>query len=334
MVSYCPNCGSEAKEGYMFCINCGANLQFDSRFEEQATRTPVVNTPAQMQQPIPQQPYYQTQGYVPFQPRKSNKKLIAGIIAIIVAVVIIVAIVFILFDKNTNNNNNNSSDFFGTWRLDSAVLNGNITPAPVEMTFTFNSDGTYEVTAFGSPDTTGTWSASNGKLYTPNSNTSVPPSMDYQFSNDKNTLTLSYSMDVGDQTYQMSLILKRTSSSSNSNGGNSNKLDEELDANLVGNWILSSMIINGQSTPLSDITIDFNSDGTYNSAESTYANETGTWHTTNGKLFFQVSSGYSMFYAPTGMDYQLTNDGDTLTLGYSTSYNDQTYSMSYIFERS
>jgi hypothetical protein len=244
-----------------------------------------------------------------------------------------------VFKKSSSSSNSNGgtsfesdNDFVGTWALDSVEMDGNITPAPSEMTFTFNSDGTYEVTAFGSPDT-GTWSVSTGKLYTqtPDSDPSAPPSMDYQFSSDKNTLTLSYSMTVGDQSIQMSLILKKGSSSSNNNGGTSN----ELDYDLVGNWTLNSMIINEQSTPLSDITIDFNSDGTYESTQYNYATETGTWHVSNGNLFFQASSGYGMFYSyTTGMDYQLSNGGDTLTFGYSTSYGTETYSMSYVFERS
>ena len=316
MAKYCSNCGAELAHESKFCTSCGAN------FEEKTVET--TQTEYQTQQPS-QPPVYTPMGQPP---RKSNKKLMAVVAILVVAIVVIAAVVLILFVGGGGS----SGNFVGTWRLDSAVLNGNITPAPVEMTFTFNSDGTYEVTAFGSPDTAGTWSASNGKLYTPNSNASTPPSMDYQFSNDKNTLTLSYSMNVGDQVYQMSLILKRVSSSSNSNSGNSHQLDE----GLVGNWTLSSMVINGQNTPLNDITIDFNSDGTYKSTEYTYTNETGTWHVSNEKLFFQTSSGGSIIFysSTTGMNYQLTDGENTLTFGYSTSYNDQTYSMNYVFERS
>lgn len=333
MMNYCPDCGAEIKEGYKFCLNCGANLQLDSRFEEQVAQTPAVNAPVPVQQPIPQQTYGQTQGYAPFQPRKSNTKLIAGVIAIIVAIVVVLVLVLILFGKNASTNNAGSitsNDFVGTWTMDTVIMNGNITPVPGETIFIFNSDGTYEVDAYGNI-TTGTWSVSNGKLYTPNSDASSPPSMDYQFSSDKNTLTLSYSMNVGDEVYQMSFILKKSSSSSNSNGGTSH----ELDNGLVGSWTLTSMVINGQITPMSDITVDFNSDGTYKSTQYTYTNETGTWHTSTGKLFFQVSSGYSMFYSSTtGMDYQLSNGGNTLTFGYSTSYSGQIYSMSYVFEKS
>jgi len=329
MVSYCSSCGAEVKEGYKFCLNCGADLQLgSSSFEEQAAQTPTVNAPIQSQQPIPQQTYGQTQGYVPIQRKKSNIKLIAAIIAIIVVVVVVLVLVFVLFGKNASN----PSDFVGTWTLDSMEMNGQTTPIPGVVTWKINSDGTYEATYSGSTQP-GTWEIKNGKFRDTSSSSNSPfgnYSWSYQFSDGGNTLTMSCSVSSQEGNYNVNYVFKKSSSSSNSDGGTSN----ELDYDLVGSWTLTSMVINGQSTPMSDITVVFNSDGAY---ESIYynTNEAGTWHVSNGKLFFQASSGYSMFYSSTtGMDYQLSNGGNTLTFGYSTSLGDQTYSMSYVFERS
>lgn len=327
MVSYCSSCGAEIKKGHKFCLNCGADLQSSSSsFEEQVAQTPTVSAPIPAQQPMPQQTYSQTQGYIPFEPRKSNKKLIAAILAIVIVVVVVLILVVFLFGKNAG-----TGDFVGTWTMDSMEVNGQSMPVPGGVTVRFNSDGTYEATSGGSAQT-GTWEIKDGKFYTSSGSNSPfsSYSWSYQFSDGGNTLTMSCSVSSENESYNVNYVFKKSSSSSNSNGGTSHELDDDL----VGSWTLTSMIYNGQSTPLSDITIDFNSDGTYESVRYTYTNETGTWYVSNGKLFFQVSSGYSMFYAPTGMDYQLSNGGNTLTFGYSTSYNGQTYSMSYVFERS
>jgi len=321
MVSHCPNCGAEMEEGYKFCLNCGAEIQSNSgSFEEQAAQTPAVNTPVPVQQPV----YSQTQDYVPIHPRKSNKKLIVAIVAII-AVVIVLVLILVLFVFN-----NNSSDFVGTWTLDSMAVNGTSMPVPGGVTIKFNSDGTYEATSGGSTQT-GKWEVKDGKFYDASSNTTNSPfssyGWSYQFSGGGNTLTMSCFAQTED--YTVEYVFKKSSSSSNSDGGNLH----ELDNGLIGNWNATSAIYNGSSIPGVDIAIDFNSDGTYNLVYYSYANENGTWYVSGGKLYLRVSSGYSVLSYNMGMDYQLSNGGNTLTFGYSMSLGSETITISYVFER-
>lgn len=320
-MGYCPKCGYEVKEGHRFCFNCGTEIQTASdSFQEQVAQTPTANAPVPVQQPV----YNQTQEYAVVQPKKSNIKLIAAILAVVAIVIVVLVLVVFLFGKGSSN----PSDFVGTWTLDSMQVNGSGISIPSGITITFNSDGTYQSTSVGSTQS-GEWEIKDGKLSDSSSNSNSPfntYSWSYQFSDGGNTLTMSCFAST--ENYTVQYVFKK-SSSSNNNGGTSHELDD----GLVGNWNITSVSYNEQSTSSSGTTIDFNSDGTYTLVYSSYSTENGTWYVSGGKLYLQASSGYSMLSSSMAMDYSLSNGGNTLTFGYSISYGDDTYTVEYIFEK-
>lgn len=193
MAKYCPSCGAEVKEGFKFCLNCGATLQPEataSTFEEQvaqpseqafSTQTPPVAPVPPPQQPMPQQTY------APMQPKKTNIKLIGGIIGIVVAIVVVILVVFLFLGGG------GAEQFIGTWNVETTGLGANIQ-------WTFKDDGTLEQTydyGYGTPSTTTTtWKVENNKLYigdTSGMDLPIDTGMSYAFSDGGNKLTLSYS---------------------------------------------------------------------------------------------------------------------------------------------
>ena len=167
MPSYCPSCGAVVKEGSNFCLSCGAKLQKDDTVQtQQPTQSPATQ----------QQIYTQPQPITPMQPKKTNMKIIVGIIAIIV-VVIVVALVIILFIGGGATD----SRFVGEWEQFNDYIS---------VTWNFKSGGSLEIMDIGA----GTWSVNGDKLC-------INPSSQYggmtgemcynfEFSNDGNTLTL------------------------------------------------------------------------------------------------------------------------------------------------
>jgi len=198
MVKYCPSCGAEVKEGSKFCLGCGAQLQAEASAPQAAQTPPPVAPVPPPQQPVPQQ------AYAPVPPKKTNMKLIGGIIAIIVAIVIVVLVVFLFIGGATSN------DFVGTWEVQSITEDGETDDlSGSDVDITFQSDGTY--TASGA---TGTWEFKNNKLYIISSSGSDEYDdlgLDYEFSNNKNSLTLSFSGIANDEEYHtMTMVLTKT----------------------------------------------------------------------------------------------------------------------------
>lgn len=182
MASYCPSCGAEVKKGNKFCLSCGADLRLGSSFEEQVAQTPVVNASIPAQQPVLQQQYSQTQGYMPMQPKKSNMKLIIAIIAIIVVIAVIAVVLFVVLGVGSD-----SSKFVGTWNIASSGGSS----IPTGATMTFESNGDLKTGYSGVQTTIGKWSVEGGKIcLTITTAGTGKQCASYSFSNGGNTLTI------------------------------------------------------------------------------------------------------------------------------------------------
>ena len=199
MAKYCSNCGAEIKKGNIFCAGCGTQIQAEAPVQTpppQPTTPPVAPPPTQPQQP-----------YTPMQTKKSNTGLIIGAIVAIVAIVVVLLLIFFVFGGNIFGGGS-TSDFVGTWDLDTVIYDGE-TQSTYGSYLTFEADGTY--TAYGDE---GTWSLSNNKLNINSAGGTSSMSslaMDYSFSNNKNTLTLSYAGFGDDDTYHtLSMVLSKS----------------------------------------------------------------------------------------------------------------------------
>ena len=182
MGKYCPGCGSEVKEGSKFCQNCGAQIKSENKinsFEDQVAQPQKQQTsPAQFSPqtpaPPPQQQIGQTQAYAPIPPKRQNNKLIASVVVIIV-VIILIGIIFLLFFGGVS-----ESRFVGNWEQQGGY------PA----IWTINSDGSFE-----SIGIEGTWRLNDGKFCIKSDilgEYAGEICYDYQFSDNGNTLTLSF----------------------------------------------------------------------------------------------------------------------------------------------
>ena len=225
MAKFCPNCGTEVKEGFKFCLSCGAQMQAKGKgskaandtvdpksFEEQAAAQPGAAPAVQPQQQpmpppaMPQQGYGgQTQTYAPMQPKKSNAKLIGGIIGIVVAVVVILVVVILLTGGNLGFLGGSSGDLVGTWNIESVVMDGESQTSSGYLTL--DSDGTYVASG-----DSGTWEVRNGKLYITSSVSGSSPfddiGLDYQVSG--NRLTLSFSGTIEGEYHTMTMIFTKS----------------------------------------------------------------------------------------------------------------------------
>ena len=179
MVKYCPSCGAEVKEGSKFCLGCGAQLQAEASAPQAAQTPPPVAPVPPPQQPMPQQTY------APTQPKKTNTKLILGIIIAIVAIVVVLLVVFLFLGGGGLSGE--AGKFVGTWEVD---ISGFFT---YEMKF--NSDKSLEYGMSGYSSVVGTWDVQDGKLVTEitaSGSDLVSQEYDYEFSNGGNTLILQY----------------------------------------------------------------------------------------------------------------------------------------------
>lgn len=183
MPKFCSNCGAEVKEGYKFCLSCGKEIK----------GKPAKSQPAQTQQPQaqpqptqPQQaappPVAPQQTYAPMQPKKSNTKLLFGIIAIIVVIVIVLVLVLTLTGGT------GSSQFEGTWNVDTII-------GDMGDQCTFYNNGTMKETNELFGDITTTWSdwrIEGGKVYLGSEIDYMGTGYTYTASNGGNTLVLKY----------------------------------------------------------------------------------------------------------------------------------------------
>jgi len=164
MPKNCSSCGAEVKEGFKFCLSCGAQLQ-----AEAAQLPPAAPVP-------PPQNISQTQTYAPMQPKKTNMKLIGILIAVIAAVVIVALVVFLFIGGGATD-----SRFVGEWEQFSDYIS---------VTWDFKSGGSLEIMDIEA----GTWSVSGDKLcVNPSSQwggSSGEMCYNFEFSDNGNTLTL------------------------------------------------------------------------------------------------------------------------------------------------
>ena len=322
MGRFCPSCGTEAKEGDKFCLSCGASLDV-SGGQGQVAQVPPA--PAAAPVPPPAVPPPVQPQYAPMPSKKPNMKLIGILIGVIIAVVVIVVVLFFILGG--------SNDFVGRWTVDSMSMNGQ-DMGDLGAWIEFKSDGTYSSGSSTGSTETGTWEVRNSKLYIDSGGSTSSYSdegVDYSFSNGGNTLTLTYTYTDSGTSSSMRIVMSKSSSSSSDSSDDSSDTSSDIDPDLVGTWTSVSVVYTGESTDFTDATLDFNSDGTY---ELDYYDntETGTWGVSNSKLVAQADDGYSYLFYYSDMDYSLSDGGNTLTFGYSYTY-EETYSVDYIFEK-
>jgi hypothetical protein len=144
----CPKCGAEVKEGFKFCLGCGAQIQTGT------SQVPPVTKPApQTQQTTPppaQQPSQQMYAAVP--PKKSNTKLIIGVVAAIIAIVVVVIVVVLFIGGGTVGD----SALVGTWSYEDPTMGS--------FAYTFNSDNSVDITMGEATMEVGTWSTNGDQL--------------------------------------------------------------------------------------------------------------------------------------------------------------------------
>jgi len=158
-------------------------------------------------------------------PKKSNKKAFAAVAGVVFVAIVVLALLFFILlasgdDTNNGANKNTalSTTFIGTWEIESMKINDIDYSSDYDNAIlTFKSDGTY--TFISSSDSSeGTCGIKNDKFYSTSSDSDIssfgyyPGGMDYVFSNEYNTLNLSYSVTYSGETYSMEIILKKTSS--------------------------------------------------------------------------------------------------------------------------
>lgn len=200
MVKYCPNCGVEVKEGFRFCLGCGAQLQADAAAQP-AQISPPVTPPIQQQQPMPPTVAPQ-QGYAPISPQKSNMKLIGILIAVVV--IVVVFLIVLLFARGLGGGS--ADDFVGTWSVSSMEID-------TGAEWTFSNDGALAMTydyGYGDPySVTNTWRLENNMLYlgdTSGLDIDSGTGMKYEFSNGKNTISLK--VTIGGQEFTAYTLTK------------------------------------------------------------------------------------------------------------------------------
>ncbi|SER09501.1 hypothetical protein SAMN02910369_03045 [Lachnospiraceae bacterium NE2001] len=98
MSKYCRYCGTMLNDDALFCLRCGKSTGAEEASMQQQVQQPV---PQQSMQQVQQQPFqqmqYQAQGYTVQPIKKSNKKLLIGIIAgSLAAVVVTFLVIFLL----------------------------------------------------------------------------------------------------------------------------------------------------------------------------------------------------------------------------------------------
>lgn len=337
MVKFCKMCGTPLQEGVKFCPKCGATIG-QAAFQQppvqpqQPMYQPQTNT---YQQPMaPQQPYYgQTQSYVPM-PKKSNKKIFAAIIAVIIIVVLIIAIFFVFVIGNNKNDSSDESKIIGTWEIDSIYEMSDLygkkdMPIPSGFKMIFKSNGDLTISPVGSPTLEGTWELKNGKLCIMSKDYGAPANCsDYSLSPDGSSLTIttpSTEETWDGQIYSVTsyTVLKKVTSSNGDDADDEedNDVNDYTIEDILGSWEMAEDPSSGSSY---DQIWTFYSNGsmkmdyiyTYSVYDGT--NETSTYTTwANYELKNnQLCLNYTEYSFETCYDFEITNNGNTLTTTY------------------
>lgn len=138
---FCPKCGAQVPDGTKFCPSCGASLAGNSGSAAPAAQNSQGAAPQQFNQSHQSggAQQYQSQGVnytpMPTQPKKSNKGLIAGLVA--AAVVVVIAAVLIFTNCSSGGGKN---EYVGTWE-GSATYQG----ISIDCTLTLNDDQSAEM---------------------------------------------------------------------------------------------------------------------------------------------------------------------------------------------
>ena len=308
MVKYCPRCGAQAEETDKFCLKCGYKLQIEK--SAQLSQKPAIRDQKTVQatypqQPISQQTYVPSKGYIPPKTRKSYNKVIGALAGIIV--IIVVLVVLFLFVFNGTNN-----QFNGTWQVSSMKIDG-IETSVGSASITFNSDGTLISDSSGFIST-GTWEVKNNKLYITSSD-SDPSSFDdlgfdYSFS-ESNTLILTYTgliPEEDDLTHTIRIVLV-TEILNNDNKNNTQNGDGEA-LKFIGTW-------NYEYTGYGNINIIIKNDNSLGVGYSGITYEFGTWSLNNSEICLTTTE--DIFETGSEMtaqcfNYYFSNGDTTLTL--------------------
>jgi len=320
MVRYCQNCGSPLRDNAKFCGKCGTSLPI---------QTPVQ--PAYAQPPV-QQPSNQPQ-YPASPQKKSNGKIIAAILAVSIIAAIICAVLFFTWFQEDSDNDTILPDeqkLIGTWDMISITVESNGETQTFDgddNSMSFNSDHT--ATSNLESTSQDTWELKNGQICV----TSIDSTygydeqiqcMDYNFSDDDKTLTLSYTTTYEDsygieQTMRYTILLNKKTTFN----GEGEETDSSYD--FLGAWEQTS------DDPYSSYnqTWTFYSNGSVKmEAEySEYSTSTSwaTYQIKNNQLcltYIYVGDEYEMCY-----DYQFSGNKNNLSITY---YSELTYTFTKI----
>ena len=162
MVNICPNCGTEVKEDFKFCLGCGQDLTTVNFAENQPNdvETSLDNSQLQAHEPInnniqSQQQIDQNINYnetdMTRGPRKSNMKLFLVLFAVIIAVIVILVVVFIGLGGGSDGR------FIGTWEYTEPT-------SGMTVGYKFNGDGSLEVTTDFGNFNFGKWRVNGDQL--------------------------------------------------------------------------------------------------------------------------------------------------------------------------
>ena len=164
MGRYCVGCGTEIKEGYKFCLNCGVKTEYEAQDNNQTTQGNVGYSTQQIHTP-----------------KKLNKKLIIAIATIVVILIVIIVVLIVVLGDNSGGR------FVGSWVVQSggdSTFSGSLI---------FESNGDLKTGYLGSQITIGQWSTEGGKicLEFTLTGTSIPKiCCNFLFSDGGNTLTI------------------------------------------------------------------------------------------------------------------------------------------------
>ncbi len=104
--------------------------------------------------------------------------------------------------------------------------------------------------------------------------------------------------------------------------------DEAAGDQLIGTWEVTSMKMDNLESPIGNMDISFNSDGSYSSVTSGITS-IGNWEIKDNKLYITTSESDSSSFGNIGLDYSFSGS-NTVTLFYSgliPGENDQSHTI-------